>query len=283
MRVVASTNVYGSIVRAVGGDRVTVTAIIHGPDADPHEYEASPADAAAVNDAALIIVNGGGYDDFAAKLVDVLGRQAHRHRRRRALRAPARRAGQTERETSGGEEHGEFNEHVWYSLPTVEKLADRLAADLAAVDPAGTAAYTADAAAFKARVDGLTAAVDPIKAAHAGNKVAITEPVPLYLVQDAGLENATPEEFSEAVEEGTDPSAAVLNDALRALQREGGQGAARQHPDRERLHPAGGAGRRGRRVPSWPSPRRCRPGSTTTSPGRAGRSTSFAALGRAAP
>ena len=37
--------------------------------------------------------------------------------------------------------------------------------------------------------------------------MAITEPVPLYLVQDAGLVNATPEEFSEAAEEGTDPPA----------------------------------------------------------------------------
>jgi zinc/manganese transport system substrate-binding protein len=44
--------------------------------------------------------------------------------------------------------------------------------------------------------------------------VAITEPVPLYTVQDAGLENVTPEEFSEAAEEGNDPPAAVLNETL---------------------------------------------------------------------
>jgi zinc/manganese transport system substrate-binding protein len=40
--------------------------------------------------------------------------------------------------------------------------------------------------------------------------VAITEPVPLYLLEAAGLENATPEEFSEAVEEGTDAPALVV-------------------------------------------------------------------------
>src|SRR5690349_19255752 len=45
VRVVASTNVYGSIVSAVGGDRVAVTSIIRNPDADPHEYESTPADA----------------------------------------------------------------------------------------------------------------------------------------------------------------------------------------------------------------------------------------------
>jgi zinc/manganese transport system substrate-binding protein len=201
VRVVASTNVYGSIARAVGGERVTVKSIIDGPDADPHEYEPSPSDAAAVGDAAIMIVNGGGYDDFAAKLVA-------------ASSATPRTIDVVELSglrPSGGQE---FNEHVWYSLPTVEKLADRLAGDLAAVDPAGAAAYTANAAALKGRVDGLTATVDAIKAAHTGEKVAITEPVPLYLVQDAGLQNVTPPEFTEAVEEGTDPSAAVLNDTL---------------------------------------------------------------------
>ncbi len=215
VRVVASTNVYGSIVKAVGGDRVTVTAIIHSPDADPHDYEATPADAAAVNEAKLVVVNGGGYDDFATKLVDAAAAKPT------VIDVvdlsglePAEPATPEPANASGGEEHGEFNEHVWYSLPTVEKLADRLATDLATIDPAGTTTYTGNAAAFKTQVDGLIAKLNQIKATHAGDKVAITEPVPLYLVQDAGLDNATPEEFSKAVEEGNDPPAAVLNQTL---------------------------------------------------------------------
>ena len=189
------------IVGAIGGDRVAVTSIIDSPDADPHEYEASPADAAAVGGAAIMVVNGGGYDDFAGKLVEVASAKPQ------VIDVVALSG----LETAGAEE---FNEHVWYSLPTVEKLADRLAADLAAADPAGAATYTANAAALRGGVDGLAAKVDAIKAAHTGDKVAITEPVPLYLVQAAGLQNATPPEFSEAVEEGSDPSAAVLNDTL---------------------------------------------------------------------
>ncbi|WP_354003027.1 metal ABC transporter solute-binding protein, Zn/Mn family [Microbacterium elymi] len=42
--VVASTNVYGSIAEAVGGDRVDVTSIIDSFALDPHEYEASARD-----------------------------------------------------------------------------------------------------------------------------------------------------------------------------------------------------------------------------------------------
>jgi zinc/manganese transport system substrate-binding protein len=200
--VVTSTDVYGSIARAVGGDRVAVRSIINSPDADPHEYEATPADAAAVADATIMIVNGGGYDDFATtllhassakpQLIDVVALSGLR---------PA-----------GAQE---FNEHVWYSLPTVEKLAYELAADLAAADRPGAAAYAANATTFATKVNGLIARVDALKAAHGGEKVAVTEPVPLYLVQAAGLQNVTPAAFSEAAEQGTDPPAAVLNETLR--------------------------------------------------------------------
>ena len=49
---------------------------------------------------------------------------------------------------------------------------------------------------------------------HAGAGVAITEPVPLYLLDAAGLENVTPDEFSEAIEEGTDVAPARCSKTL---------------------------------------------------------------------
>lgn len=69
IQVVASTNVWGSVVKAVGGDAVEVKALLDDPSADPHSYESKPADAALVKDAKLVVFNGGGYDDFFAKLI----------------------------------------------------------------------------------------------------------------------------------------------------------------------------------------------------------------------
>ena len=74
--VVASTNVYGAVAKAVGGATVPVTSIIHSPDADPHEYEPTPADALADSRAAVVVTNGGGYDDFADKLVEAAEAEA---------------------------------------------------------------------------------------------------------------------------------------------------------------------------------------------------------------
>jgi zinc/manganese transport system substrate-binding protein len=215
--VVASTNVYGSIVEAIGGDHVTVDSLIDDPAADPHSYESTPADAAAVAKAKLVVVNGGGYDDFLPRLVessganptvvDVAGISGL---------VPAEEEHAAEEAPAEGEEHehGEFNEHFWYSLPTVQKVATQVATDLAAADPADAAEFTANAEAFNARVAELITRAEAIGKAQPGARVAVTEPVPGYLVQTAGLTDATPHEFTEAIEEDTDPPAAALQETL---------------------------------------------------------------------
>ncbi len=67
--VVASTNVYGDIAATVGGDRVEVESIITSATQDPHSYEASARDRLTVQDADLVIENGGGYDAFVDTLL----------------------------------------------------------------------------------------------------------------------------------------------------------------------------------------------------------------------
>ena len=44
--------------------------------------------------------------------------------------------------------------------------------------------------------------------------MAITEPVPGYVLDALGAQNRTPEEFSEAIEEGGDVAPAVLQETL---------------------------------------------------------------------
>ncbi|MER5838377.1 zinc ABC transporter substrate-binding protein, partial [Streptomyces sp. NPDC002130] len=68
--VVASTNVWGDVAQAVAGDKLTVTSIINEPSADPHSFEATPADAAKITDASLVVYNGGGYDQFITDVLD---------------------------------------------------------------------------------------------------------------------------------------------------------------------------------------------------------------------
>ena len=209
--VVASTNVYGSIAEAVGGPGVVVESLIDDPAADPHSYESTPADAVVVGRGDIVILNGGGYDEFMPQLVEAAGGE-------RTVLDVGALSGlapvEEEVHAGGEEEHGDANEHFWYSLPAVEALATELAAALGELDPAGAAGYTANAEAFTAQVDELVVRVEAAGASVPGGRVAVTEPVPGYLVETAGLIDATPPEFSEAVEEDTDPPAAVVAETL---------------------------------------------------------------------
>lgn len=202
IEVVASTSVYGAIAADVGGDRVAVTSIIDSPNSDPEEYEATPADAAAVASAQVVIVNGGGYDPFLPRLIETAGGE------REVLVAT---------EVSGlqpADPDDEFNEHVWFSLPAMQELATALASTLGDVSPDDADAFEANAAALTSELDDLQDQVGEITSRHEGARVAATEPLPLYLLEDAGLDNVTPEQFMEASEEGSDAPAAIVQETL---------------------------------------------------------------------
>jgi zinc/manganese transport system substrate-binding protein len=222
INVVASTNVYGDIAKTVGGDKVSVTAIINKTSQDPHSYEATAQDRLAVSKADLVVENGGGYDDFLHTLVEgssiearnvlnavELSGLAHPEDEATGEAAPAGPAAGDDH----AHDHGGFNEHVWYSLAAMGRLADALAARLGELEPDSAATFTANAGTFKSELDGLGGTLAALKAGAAGNTVAVTEPVPLYLLADAGLENATPEDYTAAIEEGSDVPPGVLKAA----------------------------------------------------------------------
>ncbi|MHC6221510.1 metal ABC transporter solute-binding protein, Zn/Mn family [Arthrobacter sp. MMS24-S77] len=198
--VVASTSVYGDIVKTVGGDKVSVTSIITKTSQDPHSYEASTQDKLAISKAQLVIDNGAGYDDFFSKLSD--DSKVPADKVITAVNAsgllPAPTAGAAAKVPEG------FNEHVWYNFDAMGKLADAVAAKLGSLNSAEAKTFTANADKFKSSLTGLSAKIAEIKSAKRSAPVAITEPVPGYLLDAAGLENKTPEEFSHAIEAGSD-------------------------------------------------------------------------------
>lgn len=200
--VLTSTNVYGDVVSRIGGDRVAVTSIISEPGQDPHSYEANTRTQLALSQARVVISNGGGYDDFIGTMLGGAGDGD------RALLDVVEVSGRT------APEGGELNEHVWYDLPAMSTLAGRIADTLSQIDPSSAGTFRGNADSFRATLTALTARQADLKSGHSGTKIAVTEPVPLYLLEACGLENVTPDEFSEAIEEGTDVPARVLADTL---------------------------------------------------------------------
>ena len=226
LSIVASTNVYGSIAEAVGGDLVTVTSIITSAAQDPHSFEASAQDQLALSKADLVIENGGGYDPFidtllsagsndapvvnASEASGLLDGDEHTHDDEATDDAATE-----EHSDDDGHDHIEgFNEHVWYSFHGVEHVAEEIAHQLSEIDADNAATYEANYEAFAAQVEELEASAEALHPITEGLGVAITEPVPLYLLEAAGFTNQTPAEFSEAIEEGTDVAPSVLQETL---------------------------------------------------------------------
>lgn len=190
--VVTSTDVWASVASAVAGDHAQVRAIIDNPAEDPHSYDASPADAAALADAQLVVYNGGDYDRFVDAVLDEHGD---------VRRVDAFSAG-------GHAAHS--NPHVFYDLGTVSTVADAVAEQLAALDAAHAADYRSHAQKFTAQIRDLTAAERRVASAHPGAWSVATEDIAQYLEAATGLTDKTPAGYYKAVEADTEPAPADM-------------------------------------------------------------------------
>lgn len=199
--IVASTNVWGDIAQQIGGGSVSVVSIISDAAQDPHSYEANAQVQLALSKADVVIENGGGYDDFVGILLKGAGNNSAK-----ILNAV---------DISGFDQGPELNEHVWYDFPTVRRVAAKIADTLSVLDTAHASVFEDNLTRFDSALGGLESEEAAIKAsAVGGSGVAITEPVPLYLLAASGLVNKTPKAFSTALDEERDVPPDSLKETL---------------------------------------------------------------------
>lgn len=251
--VVASTSVYADLARQIGGDRIRVEAIVDSPAQDPHSYEATPLDRLTVQDADLLIVNGGGYDSFMDQMIEASAEAAepgaarvpvldaveisglqddddhhaadHDHAdhdehadhadHREHAEEDAEAAHESGTDAHAGHDHSAFNEHVWYDLPAMMSLSREIADQLAELDPAGEQGYRQRAEELERQLGDLQDRVEPLELS---GELLATEPVADRLLESAGLHDATPEEATAAVESGTDLTPLLYLDLTEMLE-----------------------------------------------------------------
>ena len=192
---IGAENEYADVIGQVGGKYVQTGAIMSNPNTDPHSFEASPAVAREVSAAQLIVQNGIGYDSFMLAIESA---------------APGSGRQVIDVQQLLGLPDSTPNPHLWYNPTTMPKVADAIAADLAAIQPAHAAYFKANAKAFVASLARWNDAIAAFKKAYAGVPVATTEPVADYLLDAVGADNLTPWTFQADVMNGVDPSPQVL-------------------------------------------------------------------------
>jgi manganese/iron transport system substrate-binding protein len=139
LEVLASFSVIADFAEEVGGERVDVDSIIP-VGADPHDYEPTPSDAAAIADADVVLRNGyalePGLDPLvAAADTDVVALAEHLDAR--------------------PDEDGDPDPHLWMVPPKAGEYVDRIAHVLTELDPDGADTYANNADRYRAELDEL--------------------------------------------------------------------------------------------------------------------------------
>jgi zinc/manganese transport system substrate-binding protein len=189
---VGAENEYANVISQVGGTYVQVSAIMSNPNTDPHTFEASASVARTVSAAQLVVQNGVGYDTFMNTIENAAPNSA-----RKVIVV----------QNLLGLPTATPNPHLWYKPVTMPAVANAIAADLSAIQPAHASYFKANAAAFIASLDAWNNAIAAFKAKYPNTPVATTEPVADYMLQAVGADNMTPFPFQADIMNGTDPSA----------------------------------------------------------------------------
>lgn len=200
IKIVTSTDVWGSVANLVAGKFATVTALVSNANQDPHSFEASARDQLLVDNADIVVMNGGGYDDFMQRMVDA---------------DPTPAVTVDAFMVAGFDE--KRNEHIWYDVDQVGDVAAVIAAAIETLRPEDSDSLDASVADFRRKLAERKALLEAIKASGACGRVFATEPLVDYLLEDAGCQNVTPAAYSRAIEEERDVPPAVMLESMKIV------------------------------------------------------------------
>ncbi|MBB2971453.1 zinc ABC transporter substrate-binding protein AztC [Mesorhizobium sp. RMAD-H1] len=205
LKVVASFSIIADMAKNVGGDRVEITSLV-GPDGDAHVYEPRPADAASVEEANVVLVNGLQFEGFMSRLIETSGTKAALVEVSKGITPLKAEEGghdhQHDHGHDGHHHHGEFDPHAWQSIPNAEIYVKNIADAFCAADKERCPTYTQNSKAYLVKLADLQT---EIKAAIAsipeGKRTVITSHDAFgYFQHEYGLKFIAPEGVSTEAE-----------------------------------------------------------------------------------
>ena len=198
LRVVATTNVVGDLVREIGGEEVNLTTLM-GPGIDPHQYNASEGDVQRMARADWVVYNG---LHLEGKMTDIF---AEMDRRGVPTTAVAEVAIPNSLLIRSTEFESSYDPHVWFDASLWRRAALHVGERLAELDPDHADLYTERAADYAERMDALhEEAAEEIKRIPETQRVLVTSHDAFRYLGDAyGLDVRGLQGISTATEAGT--------------------------------------------------------------------------------
>lgn len=174
--------------RAVAGDCAEVTALIPAASG-PHDFQAKPADVAAIRNAKVLVKNGLGMESFIDKLVQGADNPALKvidsSRGIATLENPEEPGG----DHADGHDHGHgpINPHIWLDPVRAAQQVDTIRDGLIAADPACADGYRRHAAAFTAELRQLHTDIEKQLAPFRGKTFVVVHDFAPYFAERYGL------------------------------------------------------------------------------------------------
>jgi ABC-type Zn uptake system ZnuABC Zn-binding protein ZnuA len=161
LQVVATTSIVADVVQNIGGDSIDLTVLIP-PRTDPHAFEPTPQDVAAVADAHVVFVNGAGLEVFLGPLLESAGQDVTVVPVSYGIELLQLEGAQEHEEDEKDDQdehdyHGGADPHTWFDPHNVIVWTHNVEHTLSALDPDNAAAYAANASAYEAGLQELDA------------------------------------------------------------------------------------------------------------------------------
>ena len=166
LSVVATTGMIADTAARIGGDRVTVRALM-GPGVDPHSYRQTRSDISAMARADLVLWHG---LYLEAQMEEFFGKLA-----RRVSVVPVAEAVDKTRLIAHQDYEGRFDPHVWMDPELWQPVAGAIRDALAGVDPEGAALFDANLATVTGELEALRAyATESLSSVPEAARVLVT-------------------------------------------------------------------------------------------------------------
>lgn len=167
INVVTTTGMIGDIVTNVGGDRVSVQALM-GPGIDPHLYKPTASDVTRLENADIIFYNG---LHLEGRMVEVFEKMEASGKATHAVASEI----DTELLRESPQYQGQFDPHIWFDVTLWKFAVEKVAKDLSALDPTSKDLYDANAKSYLAQLEELDAYVrEQIATVPESSRVLVT-------------------------------------------------------------------------------------------------------------
>jgi zinc/manganese transport system substrate-binding protein len=145
IRAIATFSILADLVKNVSGSRADLTTLVQ-PNADAHVYSPTPEDAKLIAGAAIVFVNGLGFEGWMTRLIGASGTKAQ---------VVVASKGVKPLNMGDDRRSGQIDPHAWQSVANAKIYVANIRDGLTTLDAANKAFYDASAHSYLAKLDAL--------------------------------------------------------------------------------------------------------------------------------